>query len=76
MPKVRDLLSHVSVETAGKKRKCARKPNEHAIAKGENCLVIKGGPYNAGKSYCHICANEILEAAEHKISIIRNDLSL
>ena len=67
MPKIRDIVGHVCVETAGKKRKCARIPGEHSIAKGQPCLVIKGGPYDAEKSYCHICAQAILSSAEKRL---------
>jgi len=76
MPKIRDILVHACVETAGKKRKCARKPSEHSIAKGEPCLVIKGGPYNAAKSYCRVCAKDILGAAEGRVSEFRLSLNL
>lgn len=75
MPKVRDVLIHASVEIAGKKRKCCRKPGKHAIAKGEPCLVIKSGPYNSPKSYCCECAKEILDVAPERIADFRQSLS-
>ena len=76
MPQIRDILGHVSVEAAGKKRKCTRKPGEHSISKGEPCLVIKGGPYNAPQSYCCLCAVAILDKADISLSGIRQDLGL
>lgn len=70
MPKIRDMLVHVQVETAERRRKCHRNPKKHSIAKGEDCLVISDGPYNASKNYCKICAAEILSHAEKKINEI------
>jgi hypothetical protein len=74
MPKVRDLLVHATVETAGHKRKCHRKPSQHFIPKGCSCLVITEGPYNAGKNYCPTCAAEILSSATVKLSEIKSAL--
>lgn len=74
MPKVRDLLVHVDVEVAERKRKCHRKSSQHAILKGEPCLVVKGGPYNAGKNYCRVCAGEILRTLDRRVTAIRNAL--
>ena len=76
MPQIRDILVHVCVQTAGKKRKCSRKPSKHSIIMGEECLVIKGGPYNAEKSYCRICAQDILSAADDKLAEFRGLLNL
>lgn len=72
MPKIREILGHVSIQTAARKRKCTRKPDKHAIAKGESCLVIKGGTYNAEQSYCGECASAILDKAEQDLSHLRS----
>jgi hypothetical protein len=71
MPKVRDLLVHATVETAGHKRKCHRKPSQHSIPKGCSC-----GPYNAGKNYCPTCAAEILSSATARLNEIKSALGL
>lgn len=70
MAKVRDLLLHVSIETAERRRKCHRKPAEHAIPHGSSCLVVKGGPRNTPKNYCIECAGEMVAAAERKLAAI------
>jgi hypothetical protein len=62
MPATKDILRHVSIETAGKKRKCYRK-SDHSITKGEVCLVVKDGPQNQ-RTYCTVCASDILEKAQ------------
>jgi hypothetical protein len=76
MPQIRDILGHVYVEIAPGKRKCRRKRGEHSISKGEACLVIKGGPYNAPQSYCRLCASDILDSADGRLTDIRKGLSL
>ena len=75
MPKIRDVLIHMNVDVADRKRKCHRSP-KHSISKGETCLVIHGGPYNAGKNYCADCAAPILANAEKKLQLARKDLEL
>lgn len=62
MAKVRQILRHVDVETAKRKRKCSRKPNEHVILAGQRCLVVTE---KAGRksNYCQECAREILDLA-------------
>lgn len=75
MPKTREILGHVSVQIAGKKRKCARNPSKHSISKGQPCLVIKGGTYNAEKSYCGECAADILDLADEQLKQLRIDLA-
>jgi hypothetical protein len=74
MAKVRDLLLHVSIETAERRRKCHRKPAEHAILHGAVCLVVKGGPRNAPKNYCVECAGTMIAAAEQKLAKISAEL--
>jgi hypothetical protein len=62
MAAVKNILKHVGVEVAGRRRKCYRKKS-HVIAKGERCLVVRDGPQNR-TTYCRICASEILEKAD------------
>jgi hypothetical protein len=73
MAKVRDILVHVSVETAVRRRKCHRKQEHHVLA-GHVCLVIKQGL--ASKNYCHQCGNEILEAATTRLAAIQLQLGV
>ena len=73
MAQVRRVLGHVSVETAGARRKCYRKPKDHKIAKGVRCLVIKDGGTGAKKNYCALCALEILTVASDDLSVIRGE---
>jgi hypothetical protein len=75
MPKVRDILVHAKVETAGHKRNCHRK-SQHSIPMGCSCLVITDGPYNSGKNYCPVCAEEMLSSASQKLDQIRSALGL
>lgn len=43
MAAVKDMLKHVSAETAGRRRRCYRKTT-HVILKGDPCLVVHDGP--------------------------------
>lgn len=61
MAAVKNILKHVSPETAGRRRKCSRKKT-HVILKGEPCLVIHDGPQSQ-TTYCAVCASEILAKA-------------
>ncbi len=74
MPKVRDVLTHVSVEIASKRRICHRKRNEHSIEKGQVCLVIKDHSMGAKKNYCVECAPEILAVAKARIASLEEEL--
>ena len=65
MPKIRDVLVHVSVETAQRKRTCQR--SSKPIVMGENCLVIKTGPMNSPQSYQSESAKQILDSAWIKL---------
>lgn len=65
MPKIRDILGHVSVETAQRKRCCQR--SSQPIVMGESCLVIKTGPMNSPQSYKTESAKQILDRAWAKL---------
>lgn len=68
MGKVRDILGHVSVDVAKRKRKCHHKSKEHAVSAGQKCLVIRKSDGLGHKNYCVLCAREILQAASQKLS--------
>lgn len=75
MPKVRDILVHVSVETAERRRKCHRN-RKHSIQQGDGCLVIKGGAFNSKRNYCQQCAAEILGRARKRLAEFNGGLRL
>jgi hypothetical protein len=75
MPAIRNILSHVCVETAAKKRRCRREPGR-SIVKGERCLVIKTGPTNDPYSYSRQHAKAILDSAWANLESLYADLDL
>ena len=75
MPKIRDILVHVSVETARGKRHCHR-TRARTIEKGELCLVVKTGPMNAPYSYSAENAKQMLDDAWKKLQSLYKDLNL
>ena len=76
MPKVREILAHVSVESAQRRRICHRNRESHAIAKGEICLVIREAASSGRKNYCRVCAAPILEQAAQDLVDLRAALGL
>lgn len=62
MPKIRDILVHVSVEQAQRQRIC-RRHKTHKVSKGDMCLVIVTNETNDDYSYCLEAAKPILDAA-------------
>jgi hypothetical protein len=75
MPKTRDILNHVTVETAARQRICHRNRAEHAIQKGELCLVILDPATRGSKNYCSECAKPILDAAKLRLSQLERQIS-
>ena len=75
MPKIRDVLVHVSVEQAERQRIC-RRHNTHKVTKGEACLVILTNPTNDLYSYCTQAAKPILDAAWAKLQSLYSSLGL
>jgi hypothetical protein len=67
MPKIRDILNHVSVEVPKRRRICHRNRADHSIGKGTRCLVITDPSTGGGKNYCIKCAPEILTKAKLRI---------
>ncbi len=76
MPKVRDILVHVSVELAQRRRICHRKRSEHSISGGELCLVIQDPTDGSSRNYCRACAHEILISAQARLAQLRGELQL
>ena len=74
MPKVKQVLKHVSVQTAAAKRKCYRKPKAHQITKGDVCLVVSESGYK--RNYCPECAVPILDTAQDDLDRLRVELNL
>lgn len=74
MSKIRDILKHVSVERAQRKRTCHRSSKD--ITMGESCLVIKTGPMNSPQSYKSDSAKAILDSAWTKLRGLYADLNL
>jgi hypothetical protein len=74
MPPTKRILKHVSVEKAGKKRKCHRNA-DHKIDGGKNSLAVyddMGGRRN----YCPACAKPILDQAQSDLDQMREGLGL
>lgn len=76
MPKVREVLTHVSVETAERRRICHRNRKSHSITQGEVCLVIREPASSGRKNYCRVCAAPILERASKDLVDFRAALGL
>jgi hypothetical protein len=75
MPKIRDILVHVSVEQAQRQRKC-RRGSTRVIAKGELCLVVKTNATNDDYSYSREPAKAMLDAAWLKLKSLYTSLGL
>jgi len=76
MAKVRQVLKHVSVETALRKRICHRDRRGHEIAKGTQCLVIKDESSSSSRNYCPGCAEPILDKAQEHLDQLKARLEL
>lgn len=68
MAAVKDVLKHLRIEVAGRRRKCNRKKT-HTIFKGEACLVVRDGPQSQ-TTYCAVCAAEILAKADESLAAL------
>lgn len=69
MAKIKDILVHVFVEVAVKKRKCHRSAGKHGIRGGDSCLVVRAGL--SRRNYCRECAGPILDLAGARLTEIR-----
>lgn len=73
MPAVKDVMRHVTIEVAGRKRKCHRQPKKHVISKGDRCLIVADGPQTRS-TYCVTCATEILQLARSRLADLSQDM--
>jgi hypothetical protein len=73
MAKVKDILIHVVVEKAARKRKCHRS-RKHAVAAGHVCLVVTDGLYS--RNYCTACAEQMLALASSRLAQLLQQLGL
>ncbi len=76
MARVRDVLRHVRVEIAERKRTCHRKKGEHEIQSGELCLGIYEGSPLRRRNYCRECATPILALAGKQLGELHKKLGL
>jgi len=67
MSSLKQLVSTCVFENAKRERHCSRNKT-HVILKGEKCFTVKENMRT--KSYCMICAKEILLKAQNEISIL------
>lgn len=67
MAQARDILIHVDVEVAEKRRKCHHSRGKHSIAQGTPCLTVRHPSYNSHKNYCPQCAAPIIAAARARL---------
>lgn len=74
MAKVRQVLGHVSVEVAQRRRVCHRNRRQHSIAKDVACLVVRDPATGNSKNYCFRCAEAILDRAEDDLEALRAEL--
>ncbi len=66
MAQTRNVLSHVSIGTAVRKRKC-HGTKKHKIQAGETHLLVRESHSLGSKNYCKECAQEILKLAGNKL---------
>jgi len=73
MAQVRQILKHVHVESAKRRRSC-RRNRTHLIARGSPCLVIRddGAPFT--RTYCQDCALPILKRCAADLRLCRDEL--
>lgn len=76
MAKVRQVLKHVAVEVAARKRICHRAAGKHFVPAGGACLVIKEGAQMGKKNYCVDCARAIVEQAQADLNEIKEGLGI
>ena len=74
MSKVRQILNHVDVETAIRRRTCHHNRQKHSVPKDTRCLTIKDQASGGSKNYCPTCASEILDQAERDLKSLRRRL--
>lgn len=73
MGTARDIIIHVDVEIAERRRVCHHNRDKDSISMGRKCLVIRevsGGR----KNYCPQCALEILLKAGKKLALLQQEM--
>lgn len=73
MAAVRDIVTHVAIEVALKKRICHRNRKKHVVLQGQKCLAVYGDGGDR-KNYCPLCALEILTKARARIVLMESEL--
>lgn len=76
MSTLKDLLIHVSIETAKRTRRCKGKSKhlDKSISIGKNCMMVKTGRFTSS-TYCEQCAKSMLSNAAEKIISLQKDLA-
>ncbi len=74
MAKPRDILVHVSIDQAVRKRKCHHS-KKHGVSAGAKCLLVRERNNLGSKNYCADCAREILGAAGQKLAGLSQELT-
>ena len=74
MAAVRDIISHIEIETATRKRICHHNRKDHNITAGEKCLVISEQS-GSSKNYCYSYGVAILTKARHKLILLETDFA-
>lgn len=71
MPKTRNVLSHLYVDTSVATRKCHTN-STHVIGPGEKHLAQEtaSGRHNI----CFLCAGKVLDVAEQELAVLRSEL--
>ena len=73
MAAIRDIISHVEVETALHKRICHRNRRQHSVPMGQKCLAVHDSD-GGRKNYCLPCALEILTKAKTKLLTLEHEI--
>ena len=76
MSTLKDLLIHLSIETAKSKRTCKGKSkhSDKTIYAGQNCLRVKTGRFSSSV-YCADCAKKMLTNANEKILLLQSEIN-
>jgi hypothetical protein len=72
MAAIKNILKHVRVEQAQRKRCCERNRANHPIKKGDYCLVVQNG--QDAPNYCAQCATQILRLAQATLDDLKKTL--
>ncbi|HEY4242068.1 MAG TPA: hypothetical protein VGM88_19755 [Kofleriaceae bacterium] len=74
MATIKNILRHVTLETAERKRRCHHK-RAHAITKGMVCLVVVN-ERGSKSNYCSACAQPMLRLVTRQIRTFATGLSI